>query len=123
MINRIQVTTVYVKDQDKAHDFYANKLGMKVKVDMPMEGFRWLEVVPDGAETSIALSLPWPGQLANGGPTGLLFDTSNIKSAYDTMKSRGVKFTQEPTPQPWDGIEARFVDPDGNEFAIVERTA
>jgi catechol 2,3-dioxygenase-like lactoylglutathione lyase family enzyme len=104
MLNRIQVTTVLVSDQDRALDFYVNKLGLKVKFDMPMEGFRWLEVMPEGAETSINLTKPFPGMRAPGGPTGMIFDTSNVNSAYETLKGRGVQFTQAPTPQPWGGI-------------------
>ncbi|MBL8161038.1 MAG: VOC family protein [Anaerolineae bacterium] len=123
MINRLQVTNVFVSDQNKAHDFYVNKLGLKVKVDMNMPGMRWLEVIPDGAETSISLSLPWPGMSVKGGATGMLFDTSDVNGAYATLKARGVHFSQEPTAQPWGGIEARFTDPDGNEFALVQRTA
>lgn len=123
MINRIQVTRVLVKDQNVAHDFYVNKLGLKVKVDMQMPEFRWLEVMPDGAETSLSIVTPFPGMPAQiGGPTGIIFDTSNVKATYDQLRANGVRFTQEPTAQPWGGIEARFADPDGNEFSLVQRT-
>jgi predicted enzyme related to lactoylglutathione lyase len=121
-INHIQVTTIFVSDQDKAKDFYVNKLGFALKVDMPMPGFRWVEVVPEGAVTSITLSLPWPGMRVKPGPAGLIFDTSDCQGAFKLLKAKGVNFTQEPTSQPWGGLEARFADPDGNEFSLVQRT-
>jgi catechol 2,3-dioxygenase-like lactoylglutathione lyase family enzyme len=121
MINRIQVTTVFVNDQDKAKVFYTDKLGMKLKVDMPMgPDFRWLEVIPANGEASIALSRPFPGMTV-GGPTGIIFDTGDMQSAYQQMKANGVTFTEEPHSQPWGGIQAQFSDPDGNLFNLVER--
>ncbi len=124
LVNRIQVTTVFVSDQDKAKDFYVNKLGFQLKFEQQMgPDFRWLEVIPGGAETSIALSKPFPGmEGAVGRPTGMLLDTSDIQAAYDTLKSRGVHFTEAPTPQPWGAIQAQFTDPDGNGFTLVQRT-
>jgi uncharacterized glyoxalase superfamily protein PhnB len=44
-----------------------------------------------------------------------------VKGAYQALKQKGVKFTQEPTAQPWGGVEARFTDPDGNEFSLAQR--
>lgn len=124
MLNRIQVTTVFVTDQDKAHDFYVNKLGLPVRVDMQMPEFRWLEVAPDGAETSISLAPAFPGSGREpGGFTGMIFDTHDVKSAYETLKGAGVEFIEAPTEQPWGGIQAQFKDPDGNIFSLVERTS
>lgn len=38
---------LFVLDQDKAYDFYVNKLGFKVNTDAVMgNGFRWLTVNP-----------------------------------------------------------------------------
>jgi len=51
---RIYVTSVFVDDQAKAHDFYTEKLGFVVKNDIPMGEHRWLTVVspeqPEGTE-------------------------------------------------------------------------
>ncbi len=125
MINRIQVTTVFVSDQERAKDFYVNKLGFTLKVEQQMgPDFRWVEVAPDGAETSISLARPFPGmEGAVGRPTGMIFDSRNVQQLYETLKARGVNFTQVPTPQPWGGVEAQFADPDGNVFSVAQRTA
>jgi catechol 2,3-dioxygenase-like lactoylglutathione lyase family enzyme len=43
MVTKLSHTSIFVTDQDKAFDFYVNKLGFKVHTDVKMEnGFRWL---------------------------------------------------------------------------------
>jgi catechol 2,3-dioxygenase-like lactoylglutathione lyase family enzyme len=43
MITKVSHATFFVLDQDRAYDFYVNKLGFKVSMDQKMEnGFRWL---------------------------------------------------------------------------------
>ena len=45
MISRLSHATIWVTDYDKALDFYTNKLGFEVRMDMKMDnGFRWLTV-------------------------------------------------------------------------------
>src|SRR2546423_14444322 len=45
MITKLNHVNVFVLDQEKAFDFYVNKLGFKVHTDAPMgEGVRWLTV-------------------------------------------------------------------------------
>src|SRR5438067_7708363 len=47
MVTKLSHTSIFVTDQDKAYDFYVNKLGFKVNTDAKMEnGFRWLTVSP-----------------------------------------------------------------------------
>ena len=38
MITRMSHTTLFVLDQEKAYDFYVNKLGFKVNTDVVMDG-------------------------------------------------------------------------------------
>lgn len=47
----------------------------------------------------------------------VLFLCDNIEKTFSELKSRSVKFTQEPKRMPW-GTYAKFVDIDGNEFII-----
>ena len=45
MIQKLSHATIYVLDQDQALDFYTNKLGFEVRMDMTIDnGFRWLAV-------------------------------------------------------------------------------
>jgi len=57
MITKLSHTSLFVSDQDKAYDFYVNKLGFKVHTDAKMEnGFRWLTVTaPEQPELEIVL--------------------------------------------------------------------
>lgn len=121
MINQIQVTTVFVNDQDKAIEFYRDILGLDVKVDTMMgENFRWVEVVPKGAVTSIAILGAYPG-VQVGIPTGMIFDTDDVNAFYAANKDK-IKFTQAPEAQPWGGVMAEFTDPDGNQFSIAQQS-
>ena len=64
---RIVVSSVFVDDQDRALDFYTNKLGFVKKTEIPMGAARWLTVVahsdPDGTEL-----LMEPASQHAGGP-------------------------------------------------------
>src|SRR5258708_17522413 len=58
MFTKIGTISVGVSDQDKALDFYVNKLGFEKIDDQPMsETERWLEVAPPGAQTHLMLGL------------------------------------------------------------------
>lgn len=53
MVTKLSHTSIYVNDQDKAYDFYVNKLGFKVNADAKMEnGFRWLMSIHPISQTS-----------------------------------------------------------------------
>ena len=64
-INVAQVATVMVPvaDQDKAIEFYVEKLGFEKRADVPFgDGNRWVEVAPAGGATTVALVQPMEGQ-------------------------------------------------------------
>ncbi|HHU66282.1 VOC family protein, partial [Corynebacterium sp.] len=43
---RINITSIYVEDQQKARDFYVDTLGFRVRHDIPVgDGARWLTLV------------------------------------------------------------------------------
>ena len=62
MISRIRFVSVTVTDIDLALDFYLNKLGFQVRVEMPLPaGNRFVMVVPPEGGASLVFSLPLPG--------------------------------------------------------------
>ena len=65
MITKLSHASFFVDDQDKAFDFYINKLGFNVNTDVKMEnGFRWLTVnPPDQPDLEIIL---FPVDATNG---------------------------------------------------------
>ncbi|KAA3659022.1 MAG: VOC family protein [Chloroflexi bacterium] len=123
MINRIRLTSVWVNDQDIAYDFYVNKLGFSVQSDVSIDnGYRWLEVKPEGADTAIAIAKPYPGQeMPIGVFANITFGTDDIQASYEDLRNKGVHFTEAPARQLWGGMQALFTDPDGNTFVLVER--
>jgi lactoylglutathione lyase len=119
MIKNIHVTGVSVSDQDRALDFYTTKLGFETRADISVGDYRWIEVVPPGAETALVLE---PGRGTVGTFTSVVFATDDMQATYEQLRSRGVRFTEEPARQSWGGIQAQFVDQDGNTFVLVQRT-
>jgi lactoylglutathione lyase len=124
-ITNISIATVYVSDQDKAVDFYVNKLGFDKARDEHFgygddPNLRWIEVVPPGAETRIVLAKGFGGWSEDklGQSTGLAFNTTDTYATCEQLKARGVEFTEDPNPQPW-GIQAQIKDQDGNGIVLV----
>lgn len=131
MITTIGLVGVWVSNHRAALDFYVGKLGFeKVGDTGPDSEFRWVEVAPLHAETGIALLKPYPGMVhAFGnspddliGTSSFIFHTDDISATYRDLSEKGVVFTEKPTMQAWGRLQARFVDPDGNSFVLMERT-
>jgi lactoylglutathione lyase len=118
MFTKIGTISVPVSNQDKALDFYINKLGFEKIGDQPMSPTeRWVEVAPPGGETHIVLGLRGLSGGDRTGFTGFVLHVDNIEETCQTLKERDVTITQEPSNEPW-GKWAQFVDLDGNEFGI-----
>src|SRR5262245_32412313 len=112
---------VYVRDQDESLKFYIEKLGFGLVVDAPIDAERrWIGVVPPDGSVLLALLKPWTDEGSRiGSRTGVALETEDIAAKFQEWLSRGVRFTQAPTPMRW-GILATFLDIDGNEFALVQ---
>ena len=133
MITKLSHTSFFVLDQDKAYDFYVNKLGFKVHTDVTMDnGFRWLTVTaPEQPELEIVL---FPATkngfdeetnkalkllLEKGAMGAGAMRTPNCRATYEELKSKGVVFKSEPKEQFY-GIEAIITDGCGNWFSMTE---
>ena len=102
MFTKIGTISIGVSDQEKALDFYINKLGFAKIDDQPMsETERWLEVAPPGAQTHIMLGLRGQSGGDKTGFTGYVLHTSNIEETCETLKARGVSISQELKTEPW----------------------
>jgi catechol 2,3-dioxygenase-like lactoylglutathione lyase family enzyme len=121
-ISKVGRVVVTVADTDRALDFYVGVLGFEKVVDVPMgPDMRWVEVAVSGAETTIALAPPPPGNDAGGKETGIILDTSDIDGAHGALKEAGIDVDAEVTryggpvpPMFW------LRDPDGNSLILVE---
>jgi catechol 2,3-dioxygenase-like lactoylglutathione lyase family enzyme len=134
MVTKLSHTSFFVSDQEKAFDFYVNKLGFRVHTDVTMgNGFRWLTVTPpdqpeleiilypaggDGSfdpEVKAALKL-----LLDKGVMGAgVLHTPDVRATYEELKSKGVQFKSEPKEQFY-GIECIVTDGCGNWFSMTQ---
>lgn len=135
-------TSLFVLDQDKAYDFYVNKLGFKVHTDVLMDmgssedgtktppKYRWLTLnPPEQPELEIIImSLAgFEGEplkamklLLEKGMMGAgVLHTSNCRATYEELKAKGVEFKSEPKEQFY-GIECVLTDGCGNWFSMTE---
>jgi catechol 2,3-dioxygenase-like lactoylglutathione lyase family enzyme len=121
-ITQVGTVIVPVNDQDRALEFYLDKLGFETRTDIPYgEGERWLEVAPPAAATTIALVPPREGESA-GIETRVGFMTDDIDADHADLRARGVD-ADEAVMRMGDPVPPMFFvrDLDGNRFLIVER--
>lgn len=111
MLKRLKFTTVPVKDQTRALEFYTKTLGLRVFTDQPMGDARWIELQVPGAETMVVLFKD--DQHQPGPMPSLVFVADNVASTYTELKAKGVEFTQPPKKERW-GEHAIFKDTEGN---------
>jgi lactoylglutathione lyase len=124
MITKIATVGVYVRNQDVALDFYTKRLGFKVRADRQAGAYRWIEVAPAGSSTTIVLGTPafeTGTEEKVGGFTDIQLETDDLNTTHDELVRKGVKFTFEPKFMPWGNWHSQFVDPDGNEFFLIQR--
>jgi|SRR5437763_9743344 len=121
-ITHVGTVIVPVSDQDRALEFYLDKLGFEKRVDAPYgEGERWLEVAPPGAATTIAIVPPREGE-PTGIETRVGFTTEDVDADHAELRARGVDADEE-VARMGDPVPPMFFirDPDGNRFLILER--
>src|SRR5260370_15621738 len=99
MYDFINIAHIHVLDQDKAIDFYVNKLGLELTNDMDLGFMRWVTVgVPGQPGRNVLLELPGPPAMdaktadqvldivtkgASGFP--LVLTTSHVPKTYGTI--------------------------------------
>ncbi len=127
---RINVTSVYVDDQDKALRFYTEVLGFVKKTEIPLGEARWLTVVPpdDPGSTELLLEpaghpavAPFKQALVADGIPFTSFAVDDVKAEYERLRLLKVQFTQPPVTM-GNVTTAVFDDTCGNliQIAAVE---
>lgn len=101
---RVKLTSIMVKDQDRARRFYTEMLGFRIKHDIPMGGASWLTLTaPDDAEgveillepTGHAASVPFQEALYKDGIPLTQLYSENLAAEVDRLKAKGVVFRGE----------------------------
>ncbi|POX36078.1 bleomycin resistance protein [Streptomyces sp. Ru73] len=126
---RINLSSVFVDDQDKALRFYTDVLGFVKKEEIPMGPYRWLTVVspedPDGTELVLEPDAhpavkPYQTALVADGIPATSFAVDDVHAEFARMRALGVRFTQEPADM-GPVITAVLDDTCGNLIQIAQR--
>ncbi|WP_433940103.1 VOC family protein [Paenibacillus lautus] len=126
---KIIVTSIFVQDQDRALEFYSEKLGFVIKEDVPVGEFRWITLVsPDVQDGTELLLEPnehpaakeYQKKIFAEGIPATMFGVEDIRKEYERLRGKGVKFTMEPTKMGELTI-AVFDDTCGNLIQIVQK--
>ena len=120
MIKQIKFVSIPAADQNRALDFYTEKLGFTIITDQPFGGGqRWIELRVPKAETRVVLYTPEGQESRIGTMMNMAFTCEDIEQTYKELVARGVEFEGPPQKQPW-GTYAMFKDSEGNSFALSE---
>jgi catechol 2,3-dioxygenase-like lactoylglutathione lyase family enzyme len=120
-VDKIATVVVPVSDVDRAIAFYVEALGFEKRIDVPFGGdYRWVEVAPGDAVTTIALAPPREGDPVGKRETGISLHTDDIDAFHAELKDKGVDVDAEVSrmgdPVPplfW------FRDPEGNTLMVA----
>lgn len=115
---KIGIISLPVKDQQRAKEFFCDKLGFEVVRDNDFMGDnqRWIELRPQGAETSIVLTT-WLDMPA-GSHKGTVILVDDIENTLASFKSKGVTVPAIENA-PW-GKYIQLDDSEGNGWVIQE---
>jgi len=133
MMKRLNISGIYVLDQDQALDFYVGKLGLEVDTDVDLGFMRWLTIrVPGDPDHKILLERPGPPamseetaaqvrEMVTKGAAGghLFFVVDDAHATHAELTARGVELPEEPTDQGY-GIDFGLRDPFGNHVRIAQ---
>lgn len=120
MISQVQIVHVPVSDQDKATEFYVERIGMEVIDDVSGGPWgRWLRVTVPGAATSLAL-VPGDEQSTPGSATVIL-ESDDVAADAACLRNEGVDVPEEIMEMPW-ATSVLFRDPDGNQLGLQPPT-
>ncbi len=118
MITHVKFVSIPVRDQNRALDFYTDKLGFTILTDQPFsDKQRWIELRIPKAETRVVLFTPEGHEGHVGMFSGVSFSCPDVEATYAELLARGVAFDGPPEKQPW-GTFATFKDSEGNGFVL-----
>jgi predicted enzyme related to lactoylglutathione lyase len=104
---KIKITSVPVKDQTHALQFYTEVLGFVKKTDVPLGEHKWLTVVSAEEQDGVELLLEPMGfepartyqqALFEAGIPWTAFNVDDVDAEFRRLSALGVKFSLQPTP-------------------------
>ena len=120
MISQIAVVSVPVADQARAKNFYAQKLGFSVEMDVPDAmgpGRSWIMLKPKDGGASITL-VNWFETMPAGSLRGLVLTTADLDADYAQLKAADVEI-DSPREENW-GRFSTLRDSEGNGLVLQQ---
>jgi predicted enzyme related to lactoylglutathione lyase len=119
---KLELVPIPVTDVDRAKDFYVDKLGFNIDVDVrPSEEMRVVQLTPNGSACSIVIGTGMPAlaEMQPGSVKGLHLVVKDINEARAAVSARGLDVGEV---DEFDrGVKyAAFSDPDGNSWTLQE---
>lgn len=102
---RINLTSIFVDDQDRALDFYTRVLGFLKSRELPAGDYRWLTVrSPEGGDTELSLepnanpaARSYQQALMAQGIPATAFQCDDLEAEVKRLRQHDVRFTMDPT--------------------------
>ena len=125
-MNTLGMIALVVDDYDSAIAYYVNDLGFTLledKVVTPEK--RWVVIAPstEGAKILLAKAANEQQKAAignsTGGRVGFFMYTTNFVETYESYKSKGIEFIEQPRQEAY-GQVVVFKDKYGNKWDLIE---
>lgn len=115
---RIGYVNIHVRDYERAVPFYRDALGFELLFKADDFNYARFQVGDLHLAVASGHSDEFTGHAPGDRLTGIGFVVEDVDAAHRELKAKGVRFTMEPSRQPWGGYMAMFADPDGNVFYL-----
>ena len=127
MLQSLAAIAFLVPSYDEGVRFFRDGLGFEVVEDTDLgQGKRWIVVAPPGGRgATLILAVPADRRQRarigdqTGGRVGYFLLTDDFLADYEVLRSRGVRFLEEPRSERY-GRVAVFVDPWGGKWDLLE---
>src|SRR5207253_10454076 len=120
MIKQIKFISVPVADQDRALDFYTEKLGFTIITDQPFDDKqRWIELRVPKAETRVDLFTTDDDKGRIGTFMNMSYTCDDLEKSYEELKKRGFEFEHPAKQEHWWDF-AFLKDSEGNLFVVCD---
>jgi uncharacterized glyoxalase superfamily protein PhnB len=126
-MNTLGMVAIVVDDYDSAISHYVNDLGFTLIEDTTHSAEkRWVVVAPsvNGARILLAKASDEDQRAAignsTGGRVGFFLYTTDFTQTFESYKSKGIEFTEEPRQEAY-GQVVVFKDKYGNKWDLIEQ--
>jgi catechol 2,3-dioxygenase-like lactoylglutathione lyase family enzyme len=110
---------IYVKDVERALQFYRDLMGFKLVEDFRYEGTPvYARLRAPGGDGTIALHQTGLNESVSSDGVRLYFEVSDLDDFCRKLQKKGFFITQLPRMMPWGWRHAYLNDPDGHEISL-----